>query len=59
MGAFEKGKESTPKVVLGIAGYNVIFGYTLIQPELLGLEIRLEAILEVAFKVGDIEALWR
>lgn len=49
--------EHTPEVVFGIARKDVVFGETLVYPVLLGFEIGLEAVLGVAFEVGDIETV--
>ena len=47
----------TPKVIFGAAGDDLVFGDADIQPQLPRLEVRLEPILPVAFKVGDIQSV--
>lgn len=45
----------TPKIIFCVAGNDLVFGDANIQPILPSLEVGLEPILKVAFKVGDIE----
>ena len=48
----------TPEIIFCIAGKNLLFGDTNIKPKLAGLEVRLEPVLKVAFKVGDIQSVF-
>ena len=45
----------TPEIIFCIAGKNLLFGDANIKPKLAGLEVRLEPVLKVTFKVGDIQ----
>ena len=47
----------TPEIILRATGKNLLFGYANIQPKLPRFEVRLEPILKVAFKVGDIQSV--
>ena len=47
----------TPKIIFCAARKDLFFGDTDIQPKLARLEVRLEPILQVAFKVGDIQSV--
>ena len=47
----------TPKVVLCITRKYVIFRDPLIQPKLFRLQVWLEAILRISFKVGNIKTI--
>lgn len=47
----------TPEIIFCVSGNDLGFGDANIQPPLPGLEVRLEPILEVAFKVGDIQSV--
>lgn len=48
----------TPEIIFCVAGKNLLFGDANIKPKLAGLEVRLEPILKVAFKVGDIQSVF-
>ena len=47
----------TPKIIFCAAGNDVVFGDANIQPILPRLKVRLEPILKITFKVGDIKSV--
>jgi hypothetical protein len=47
----------TPKIIFGVSGDDLVFRDADIQPKLPRLEVRLEPILHVAFKVGNIQSV--
>ncbi len=47
----------TPKIIFCTAGNDVVLGDANIQPTLPRLEVRLEPVLKVTFKVGDIQSV--
>lgn len=48
----------TPEIIFCIAGKDLLFGDANTEPKLAGLEVRFKPILEVAFKVGDIQSVF-
>jgi hypothetical protein len=48
----------TPKVIFGVSGEDVVLRNANAPPDVPGLKVRLQTLLEVAFKVGHVESVF-